>query len=246
MTTGDEMSSRLQAVRRAAAQTPAPIGSGALMFRTKAEIAYAELRRRIISGELPPGEHLNQEQLAEHLGVSTTPLREALRRLESDGFILSTAHREVAVAPVDLARTADLYEAKEALECYAARLAAQRATPADHRRMLDALEGLRRRRTIVEDPAWSANRVVHEAIYTSAHNSVLTEFLNVAWDQYERFRQVQNVIWRDPMIEGEHEEIVRAVIDRRSGRAERLMRDHLRHARDYIASELERIKDVRT
>ena len=217
-----------------------------LIFHTKADVAYRELRRQIISGELPPDQHLNQEHVAVMLGVSTTPLREALRKLESEHLIVTTVHRDVMVAPLDLEQMTALYETKEVLECFATGAAARRATPADHRRMLEALERLDSRETVAEDPAWSANRAVHEAIYTASHNAMVIDFLNTAWDHYERFRRVMKVVFRDPSIERDHVGIVEAVIAGDATAAEDAMRNHLRRARDYIDAELVRSGEAAT
>ena len=70
-------------------------GDGSMRPETKADAAYRELRRRIVDGSLEPGSRLDQEMLAAALGVSTTPLREALRRLEAERLVQRAAHRQV-------------------------------------------------------------------------------------------------------------------------------------------------------
>src|SRR3954453_19819920 len=86
-----------------------------LTYLSKADAVYAELRRRILEGELAPGAALNQEQVAAALGVSTTPVREALRRLESEALVRTVAHREVYVTPLEVEELVALYEVRENL-----------------------------------------------------------------------------------------------------------------------------------
>ena len=101
------------------------------IHQSKGAAVYLELRQRILGAVLAPGTAINQEQLAAELGVSTTPLREALRRLESDGLVLLLAHREAIVAPLDPLELAAVYEVRENIDPLAAALAAERHTEAE-------------------------------------------------------------------------------------------------------------------
>ncbi|MBM6399984.1 GntR family transcriptional regulator [Phycicoccus sonneratiae] len=100
----------------------------------------AELRRRIVDGDYPPGERLTEERLAEDFGVSRNPVREALRVVEADGLVSLTPRRGAVVAAPDASTLADLFAVRASLETVAARLAAERAGAddvADLRRLLD-------------------------------------------------------------------------------------------------------------
>jgi len=210
-----------------------------LAYRTKADAAYTELRRRIIAGVLAPSENLNQEQLANSLGVSTTPLREALRRLESESFIITNAHRDAIVAPLDLGQMSFLYEVKEALECAASGLAAERITPEDRAAIGAALERLGKHYSADDDEeAWAANRRLHSAIYRSSHNPILIEQLDQVWDRYERFRRILDVLVLAPSIDQEHASIVAAVFRGDAREAAEAMRAHLRRAQKLIEAEM--------
>jgi len=106
-----------------AASTNNPSGVRPLVFKSKADAVYREVRQRILDGELSPGSSLNQEQLAATLEVSTTPLREALRRLETQGFVRTVAHREIVVAPLVVEELVALWEVRRDLDATAAALA---------------------------------------------------------------------------------------------------------------------------
>ena len=98
------------------------------VFTTKSDLAYTRVRALILSGELAPGAVLPQAALARTIGMSTTPLREALRRLKQEGLVELDAHRDARVRPLDATEARDLLELRRSLEPLAAELAAQRRT----------------------------------------------------------------------------------------------------------------------
>ena len=98
---------------------------------TKTDYAYAALRKRIMSGALPHGSAVSQEALAAELNVSTTPLREAMRRLASEGLVILDAHRDARVAPLTADEARSLFEVRQRLDPLAVRLAAERRSEAD-------------------------------------------------------------------------------------------------------------------
>ena len=102
------------------------------------ELVLEEMRRRVVSGHYSPGERLTEERLCEDFGVSRSPVREALRALEYDGFIDRVPRRGVVVATPDVERIADLLALRSSLESLAARMAALRAEPDD----IEALRAL--------------------------------------------------------------------------------------------------------
>lgn len=111
-----------------AAASPGPAGR-----RGAAGAAYDWLRRSILAGALPPGTPLSENEIAMRLGVSRTPVREAIIRLEGEGFLVVRPQVGTAVAPIDLGAVADGQFLREAVECRAVALAAGRVTPADAR-----------------------------------------------------------------------------------------------------------------
>jgi DNA-binding GntR family transcriptional regulator len=89
------------------------------------------LRQRIVNGDYAPGERLTEDRLAEDFGVSRNPVREALRVVQAEGFVVMVPRRGAVVASPDATTIADMFAVRERLETLAARLAAERATPAD-------------------------------------------------------------------------------------------------------------------
>jgi DNA-binding GntR family transcriptional regulator len=119
---------------------PSKIGAAHLPLRDQ---VLAALRKGIISGEYPPGERLTEDRLAEDFGVSRNPVREALRVAEAEGFVVILPRRGAVVASPSSATIHDIFAVRERLEPLAARLAAERAEPADVTALRSMLEQAR-------------------------------------------------------------------------------------------------------
>ncbi|MGE0304436.1 MAG: GntR family transcriptional regulator [Acidimicrobiia bacterium] len=101
------------------------------MATTKSERAYWELRRAVVTGELAEGTILEEHDLLERLGVGRTPLREAMKRLAHDEFVIWYPHHSATVRTTTIAELTQLYEARHIFEIPAARIAAERVTPSE-------------------------------------------------------------------------------------------------------------------
>src|SRR4051794_2939763 len=147
-----------------------PVG---IPFATKGDLAYARIRELILSGELGPGAVLPQASLAATIGMSTTPLREGLRRLAQEGLVDLDAHRDARVRPLDATEARDLLELRGTLDPMAAALAAERRTAADLTAIGSALDGLE---ALPDDPTpaqLDSHRRFHAAIHRASHNALL-------------------------------------------------------------------------
>lgn len=116
--------------------------AGQNLFFSKSDLAYAELRDRILFGTLPAGSRLAQYDLAESLNMSITPLREAIRRLSSEGLLTVETHRDVRVSVMNSNEARQLFEVRLSLDPTAAELAAQRRTDDDIATMQAAVDKL--------------------------------------------------------------------------------------------------------
>jgi DNA-binding GntR family transcriptional regulator len=212
------------------ADTQSPVAFRGL---SKADAAYLELRTRIFDGRLPPGQALNQEQLATELGVSTTPLREALRRLESQGYVRMPAHRDVIVAPLGEREFSELFEVRGLLDSYAARLAAREHNDEDRR----ALESASDLHKAVGDPVY-LNRRFHQTIYRASHNEVLINTLDALWDRSDRYRLFTKGFARTEQVIAEHEQLKELVLSRDEEGAARLMLSHVQQAKALLEQAL--------
>jgi DNA-binding GntR family transcriptional regulator len=115
---------------------PLPQSESKLSRPLARDEAYEKLRDWIIAGTLKPGENLRDQEIARLLGISRTPVREALRRLEDEGFVETALNRWTRVAPLDLKKAIEIYSVIEALEIFA--LEKARLTPQDLQNMMDA------------------------------------------------------------------------------------------------------------
>ena len=143
------------------------------MTVTKCDSAYATIRQRILGGDLAPGQVLQQRELATALGISTTPLREALRRLATEGLVELDSHRDARIAALRAEQARDLLEVRLALDPVAASLAAQRRTSADLTELRAALSDLEPLTGRPSTPELAAHRRFHRAVHVAAHNEIL-------------------------------------------------------------------------
>jgi DNA-binding GntR family transcriptional regulator len=153
--------------------------SGVKLSRTLArEEVYGRLRRWIIEGTLAPGEVLRDQAIAASMGVSRTPVREALRRLQDEGFTEAALNRWTRVAPIDLNEAAASYAVIESLEVLALERAFAELTPADLQEMTDANRAIERaadRQKPID--AVTADEAFHAVLICRAANSVLAAVL---------------------------------------------------------------------
>lgn len=143
---------------------------------SRAEYAYTQLMAMLRTGELRAGQRLREVELAEHLGVSRTPIREALRRIGSEGLAQNSPGRGFVVTEYDKPQVRELYALRAVLEGAAAGLAARHASPAEIELMREILE---RSVGALEAPEqmMRMNARFHQAIHEAAHNRYLEQAL---------------------------------------------------------------------
>jgi len=146
---------------------------------TKRDLIVEELRRLILSGELPRGERLRQDDLAARFRASITPVREALRALEAEGLAVSEPHRGVRVAGIDLERVTATYVVRRLTEGYAVARATTRLTLRDLRRLEELVEAVASSEDPVERRA--TNRELHFLLYRRCGLPGMVEQIEALW-----------------------------------------------------------------
>jgi DNA-binding GntR family transcriptional regulator len=199
---------------------------------SKNAYAYEELRRQILTGDIAQGSVLNQAQLAQEIGVSTTPLREALRRLAAEGLVQLESHRDARVASLTADEARDLYVIRENLDPLAAGLAAESRTPADVDRIQAALALLTPLHDAADLGALTVHRDFHRTVYAASHNPLLIGILEGLWDKADRYRQIGLQSQKDSekdriRVQEEHIQIADAVIAGDAIRARETMHRHV-------------------
>jgi DNA-binding GntR family transcriptional regulator len=204
-----------------------------------AEAALAELRDSILSGELPPGAPLRLEELAERLGMSISPVREAVRRLESLGLAIHVPHRGARVSELALDDLRDTYEVRLVLEPLAVSKAAARFTDRDAetaRRHLTEYGLARERSELLQ--ARTVHTAFHFTLYAAAGSEWLLRLIRPAWENCERYRAISLQSSGIRAVEREHERILDACIRRQPDRAAAELTGHLSATANLVAHEM--------
>lgn len=194
--------------------------------------AYELLRRHILDGHIEPGAVISQARLAPQLGVSRTPLREAIRRLQMEGLVNSEFNRRVTVATVETSAYEQLYAMRIALEPLAVRITVPLLTGPELDRIgesLNELDRLSESRDFMG--ARSAHRAFHSGLFQHAGEDIVTRVADL-WDHAERFRLYYNrnvapVTGTHQLASVEHHEILDAARAGDADGASRLVADHL-------------------
>ncbi len=193
------------------------------------DFVYGQLRSAIRNQELKPGDRLREVELAERLGVSRTPVREALRRLEADGLTQLAPPRGFVVTELTHRRVMELYAMREILAGVAARFAAEQASPME----IQTLQELVAQQGTAKDSAAAArlNDRLREAITSAAHNEFLTRATNSLNDALELLgTTTYSMPGRIESGWKENKKIVEAIARRNGAVAEETARLHVRNA----------------
>lgn len=207
-------------------------------YKPLRELVFEAMREAIISGALRPGERLMEVQLAEDLGVSRTPVREAIRKLELEGFVLMIPRKGAYVADISLKDISSVFEVRRALEGLAAELAAERASDEEIEqleRLLVELAGCAEARNTKEFVNLDAK--FHEVVYTASRNERLGQILSLLIEQIMRFRTrtLSNPARLRVALE-EHRGLVEALAVRDAELARRLAQEHIESAENSLMS----------
>ena len=197
---------------------------------SKADHAYEAILQSILDGEYEPGERLVIERLARELGVSVVPVREAIRRLESDGYVTFTRNIGATVTAIDLDRYPETIEAVAALEGIAIGLAAPHLTSTDLRRAREVNDRLRESLTKFDPTQFTRlNRRFHEILYGACPNRHILAILEREWALLDTTRRsaFTYIPERAARSVQEHDDLLEMIeTGANSSDIERFARDH--------------------
>lgn len=205
-------------------------------YKPLREIVFETLREAIISGVLIPGERLMEIQLAEEMGVSRTPVREAIRKLELEGFVVMIPRKGAYVSGISMKDIADVFELRAALEGLAAGLAAERVTEEE----LEQLE-----RILVKlgecvqnndlEQLVELDTEFHDTLFKASRNERLVQIVSNLREQIQRFRTTTLAApGRMKFAIQEHKKIVEAVSERNVELARALASEHIENAENSM------------
>ncbi len=197
----------------------------------------AALRAAIIHGRLAPEAPLRQEELARHFAVSRIPLREALRQLESEGWIEFRPHYGARVSRLDAAEAREIFEIRAALECSALKLAAPRHTRASWQEVARLLADSRRESRRAHYVR--RNRDFHLALYRPAQRPRLLALIALLHDRGERYLRLKlDIPAYKQQSDAEHVQIFEAASGGRIAQALRILESHLVRTGEMLGARL--------
>ncbi len=198
-------------------------------FQGKSQQAYAELKRRILMLEMQPGQMLQEAELIEMLGCGRTPVREAIKQLAAEKLVVARPRQTAFIAPILAQELAEIGEMRFILEVPAARMAAERGTAAERKRLRAACESFRKRaRADDRSGMLAGDAAIHGLIASMSRNSFLL-------DSSERVAGFSQRVWwlsvqhasRDDAFVRCHDELVDAICAGDSQAAARKAEDHV-------------------
>jgi len=201
-------------------------------YKPLRELVFEALREAILKGVLKPGERLMEIQLAEEMGVSRTPVREAIRKLELEGLVAMVPRKGAYVASLSMKDIIEVFEIRGALEGLAAELAAERITDEE----LEELERylVRITESIEADDlalVVAIDTDFHSQLYKASRNERLAQIINNLREQIQRFRTTSlSLPGRMQAALEEHKKIVDAISTRDGALARRLAEEHIENA----------------
>jgi DNA-binding GntR family transcriptional regulator len=206
--------------------SPRPPGS-------RADYVHSVLRQEILDGTLQPGTPILQDEIGARLGVSITPVREALRRLESAGLVSYQTHYGATVTELSREAVAELYHLRAAVEGRVARLAAQRITP----EQLDRLRAIHAEMTGAREPhdtvvLAEGSRRFHATIAEIGGPAIFARHLRGIWESFPVPKD-QSILRSDGVVDWAleaHKTLIDALARGDGDEAERLMSEHIQRA----------------
>lgn len=203
-------------------------------YKSKTEAVQQYIMSKLQSGEIQPGQRLRQDVIAEQLGVSSTPVREALRRLEADGLVVYVPNKGVRARDADRPEVHEAYPIRALLEGYATRLAATRLADADfdllwslHRTMEEMQRAGDLRTFSALNDRW------HVTIYRAAGSKLLEKTIRSVWTACP-WDNLVSIPGRPSASIKEHEHVMQALATRDADAAEKAMADHVRNGESTL------------
>lgn len=205
-------------------------------YKPLRDVVFENLREAILEGRLKPGQRLMEVQLAEQLGVSRTPVREAIRKLELEGLVIMLPRKGAYVANMSLKDVIDVLEIRSSLEGLAASLAAQRMNSDDIKKMEKiskeyekSIKNVDLETSLIKDVEF------HECIFKSTNNKKLHQLINSLWEQVYRFRVTYISDYNSSLsIINEHKLILDAIKKGDTELAKKYATEHIEKAEQFI------------
>lgn len=207
------------------------------------EIVYEELKRQILVGEIAPGTRMMEVEMAEDMGVSRTPIREAIRKLEKEGLVTIEPRRGAYASEISVKDMVDVLEVRQDLEGMAAALAAEKVTEEEKQAFIkvnsEYEEAIRSGNT---DEIIRCDELFHQLIVSYSGNKTLNQLLSQVQELALRFRYIYyDDFSRYEKMPKEHEEIEEAILSGDSQKARIVAEEHVTKLKKFIIDEKENL-----
>ncbi len=209
-------------------------------YKPLRELVCENIRQAIIDGTFSPGERLMEIQLADEMGVSRTPVREAIRKLELEGFVVMIPRRGTYVADISIKDITEIYEVRTSLDVLAAGLAAERITDEELESLYVYLHEIGQHVANMNiDKIVEADTAFHDILYTASRNERLRSIINNLREQLTGIRG-RTMSYPGRLIEtmDEHRYLVDAIAARDVERAQHAARIHIENAEHTLMRSL--------
>ncbi len=211
-------------------------------YKPLREIVFEALRELIINGQIKAGERLMEVQLAEEMGVSRTPVREAIRKLELEGLVVMIPRKGAYVSDLSTKDVADVFEIRAALEALAAGLACERITEEEleelERLLLQVAKCVKAENL---EELVEADTQFHDVVYRASRNKRLVQIISNLREKIQRFRAISmGTAGRMRETLEEHRQMVAAITERNVELARRVAREHIENSENKV---MEAIRD---
>ena len=193
------------------------------------EMVYEELKMQILTGTIIPGTRMMEVELAEEMGVSRTPIREAIRKLELEGLVTMIPRRGAEVAQITEKSLKDVLEVRRALDVLSVELACERITKEEMEELYRACQEFEKAAREKEPSVIAQADVrLHDIIVDATRNQRLKQLVNNLSEQMYRYRfvYIQEANQYENLIE-EHREVYESIVERNKERAARAARLHI-------------------
>lgn len=202
-------------------------------FKPLNQIVFERLHLEILRNRLRPGDPLRQEEITERMGVSRTPVREAIQRLQAEGLVTFVPRRGAVVSTIDHKRIEEIYEIRGRLESFAAGLAVDHMTErleSKLKKLVQEMEKLDPETDL--EKALEKNREFHYLIYSAAGNETLVEMIGQLWKHIQRLRSFY-LLTPNGYQEStaEHRLILEAILAKDRTKVEECVREHCEHSK---------------
>lgn len=215
-------------------------------YKPLRDVVFENLREAIVEGKLNPGQRLMEVQLAEQLGVSRTPVREAIRKLELEGLVVMLPRKGAYVANMSLKDIIDVLEIRSTLEGLASSLAAERIHPENIKELEKIAKEFEQNADNTDlDELLKKDVEFHECIFKATNNKKLHQLITSLWEQVYRFRATYIADYESvKSIIKEHQLILDAIKKGDNELAKKYAKEHIEKAENFMIEKAMKSKEI--